>query len=407
MSYQIQYGDTLSGIAKKYNTDVNTLMNLNPYITNANKIYAGKSLSLPKAPTLETPAQQITQQAPVQQAVQQPVVETKPVVPEKTTQELATEYANNAIANNSNETQNLLGQYEKIAEQQKESLANQNKLAVGQINSQRDTVKQTYDDNARQAYINSMLAKKSIEQELSQRGLNTSGLVGSAYADIESAYGNNLATLQKSRDNSVNEIDKQLNENQLKYAIQENELLTNLENAKIELQKYNNQLAEQKYQNALNQYLNFASLDYNKSIDDRNYNYQTSRDQIADNKWNQEFGYNKLIDDRNYNYQTGRDSIADSQWQQEFDFSKKKANSTGSSTSKTSSSSTDGKYTISDDKVNNNNQLQQEATPQELLAGMKIVQGPNVVNNVYDSFSKKYFKNLEELLNYHGYASVE
>ena len=381
MSYKIQYGDTLSGIAKKYNTDVNTLMNLNPYITNANKIYAGKSLSLPeapKAPTLETPVQQITQQAPVQQAVQQPVVETKPVVPEKTTQELATEYANNAIANNSNETQNLLGQYEKIAEQQKESLANQNKLAVGQINSQRDTVKQTYDDNARQAYINSMLAKKSIEQELSQRGLNTSGLVGSAYADIESAYGNNLATLQKSRDNSVNEIDKQLNENQLKYAIQENELLTNLENAKIELQKYNNQLAEQKYQNALNQYLNFANLDYNKSIDDRNYNYQT-----------------------------GRDSIADSQWQQEFDFSKKKANSTGSSTSKTSSSSTDGKYTISDDKVNNNNQLQQEATPQELLAGMKIVQGPNVVNNVYDSFSKKYFKNLEELLNYHGYASVE
>ena len=38
-TYTIKWGDTLSGIAKNNNTDVNTLMSLNPYITNANKIY--------------------------------------------------------------------------------------------------------------------------------------------------------------------------------------------------------------------------------------------------------------------------------------------------------------------------------------------------------------------------------
>ena len=47
-TYKIKYGDTLSGIASKYNTSVNTLMSLNPYITNANKIYAGDTIKIPK-----------------------------------------------------------------------------------------------------------------------------------------------------------------------------------------------------------------------------------------------------------------------------------------------------------------------------------------------------------------------
>ena len=50
-TYTIQQGDTLSGIASKYGTNVSTLMSLNPYIKNANLIYAGKSLNLPGAQT--------------------------------------------------------------------------------------------------------------------------------------------------------------------------------------------------------------------------------------------------------------------------------------------------------------------------------------------------------------------
>ena len=45
--YTIQSGDTLSALAKKYNTTVAELMKLNPQITNPNLIYAGKSLNLP------------------------------------------------------------------------------------------------------------------------------------------------------------------------------------------------------------------------------------------------------------------------------------------------------------------------------------------------------------------------
>lgn len=282
-TYTIQKGDTLSGIAQKYGTNVSTLMSLNPYIKNANLIYAGKSLNLPGQQTATQPVQQTV--APQTTTP----VQTTPTAPIKTTQQLAEEYAQNQTANTGNDTQALLAQYEKIAEQQKQGLAKQRELSASQINSQRADVLKTYNDNARQAYINSMLGKKNVEQELSQAGLNTSGLVGSAYANVENAYGNNLATLQASRDKSIDSINKQLNESQLQYDIKENELLADIENAKLELQKYGNELAYKKYQDALSNYMDFTNYDYNKSISDRDYNYKLARDKIADDQWQKEY----------------------------------------------------------------------------------------------------------------------
>ncbi|OJH35097.1 C40 family peptidase [Cystobacter ferrugineus] len=46
-NYQIKWGDTLSGIAKKNGTTVDALMKANPQIKDANKIYAGKALNIP------------------------------------------------------------------------------------------------------------------------------------------------------------------------------------------------------------------------------------------------------------------------------------------------------------------------------------------------------------------------
>lgn len=280
-TYTIKRGDTLSGIASRYGTDVSTLMGLNPYIKNANLIYAGNSLNLP--------GQQSAQQATQTTAQPTTTQSTQAVQPTQTTQQLAEAYAKNQTANTTNDTQALLNQYEKIAEQQKQGLAKQRELSASQINSQRADVLKTYNDNARQAYINSMLGKKNVEQELSQAGLNTSGLVGSAYANVENAYGNNLATLQVSRDKSIDSINKQLNESQLQYDIKENELLADIENAKLELQKYGNELAYKKYQDALSNYMDFKNYDYNKSVSDRDYNYKLARDKVVDDQWQKEY----------------------------------------------------------------------------------------------------------------------
>ena len=44
--YVIKNGDTLAGIAARYNTTVEKLMALNPRITNANVIYAGEMIRI-------------------------------------------------------------------------------------------------------------------------------------------------------------------------------------------------------------------------------------------------------------------------------------------------------------------------------------------------------------------------
>lgn len=371
-TYKIKYGDTLSGIASKYDTSVNTLMNLNPYITNANKIYAGDTLKLPGSSSKSSNSSNKTSSSTSSK---------KTTTPSKTTQQLAEEYANKQISNNSSNTQSLLNQYEKIAEQQKQALQQSQQLTQNQINSQKNDVMQTYNDNARQAYINSMLGKKSVEQELSQAGLNTSGLLGSAYANVENAYGNNLATLQTNRDNSINDINEQLNNANIQYAIQESELLADIENAKLEIQKYGDELAYQKYQDALNNYLTFA-----------NYDYQKDRDKVSDSQWDKE--YDLAL--KQYELSKKNSTASSSSSSKGYSSS----NSNSSSSSKKSSSSSKKNSFSSSTKNDGSKKDSNKITMQDIINNLKSVPGPGVSKPIYDKYSGKYFATVNDVLEY-------
>lgn len=346
-TYTIQRGDTLSGIASRYNTTVNELMGLNPYIKNANLIYAGNSLNLPTANTNNTTTN-------TNKITLSPVV--AKTTPTKTTQQLAEEYAQSQIANATNDTNTMLAQYEKIAEQYKQGLENNKQQTLKQINAQRDTVMDNYESNARQAYINKMLAGKDVAQELSQAGLNTSGLVGSAYANVENAYGNNLATLQTNRDNSIRDIDNQVTNAELEYSAQENQLLAEIENAKLELQKYGNELAYQRYQNALANYLNFANLDYSKE-----------RDKIADEQWQKEYDFAL----RQYEDALKKNSIA----------SASSSSGSSKSTSRSSSSSSSSSSGASNWNVSNTNVEQAPALTERASQWINSMRGLENMRN--------------------------
>ena len=371
-TYKIKSGDTLSGIAKRYNTSVSTLMGLNPYIKNANLIYTGNTLKLPgQTNTVKTTGTTVATQ-PTQ------TTQAQPTQPTKTTQQLAEDYANKATSNVGNDSQALLAQYEKIAENRKNALASQQQIATNQINAQKDDVMQAYNDNARQAYINSMLAKKSMEQQLSQAGLDKTGTVGSAYANIENAYGNNLASLQANRDKSIQ--NQELNNTQLQYITKENELLADIENAKLELQKYGNQLAYQKYQDALSNYMNFANFDYSKTLIIRDYNYHVSSDKVADSQWQKE--YDLAL--------------------KQYELSKKKATSSGSSrrsSSSRKSNSSNSSKTFGD-STKTNTETTQNITLQDIIKGLQHVAGPGVSQKIYDKYSGKYFSSPDEVIKY-------
>ena len=373
-TYKIKSGDTLSGIAQKYNTSVSTLMGLNPYIKNANLIYTGNTLKLPgQTNTVKTIGTTVATQ-PTQ------TTQTQPTQPVQTTQQLAEAYANKATSNVGNDLQALLAQYEKIAENRKNALANQQQVAMNQINSQKDDVMQSYNDNARQAYINSMLAKKSMEQQLSQAGLDKTGTVGSAYANLENSYGNNLASLQANRDKSIQNINQELNNTQLQYMAKENELLADIDNARLELQKYNNELSYNRYQDALKNYMDFANYDYTKSMNDRDYNYKVDRDKVSDSQWQKE--YDLAL--------------------KQYELSKKKSSSSGSSGSSSSSrkSSSSSNSKTFGDSTKTNTETTQNITLQDIIKGLQHIAGPGVSQKIYDKYSGKYFSSPDEVIQY-------
>ena len=377
-TYKIKYGDTLSGIASKYNTSVSTLMSLNPYITNANKIYAGNTLNLPGTSTSSSSKSSSSNSS-------------SNTTTSKTTQQLAEEYAKQQTSNSSNDTQALLNQYEKIAEQQKQTLQQQQQLTQNQINSQKDDVMQTYNNNARQAYINSMLGKKSVEQQLSQAGLNTSGLLGSAYANVENSYGNNLATLQTNRDNSINDINEQLNNANIQYAIQESELLADIENAKLEIQKYGDELAYQKYQDALNNYLTFT-----------NYDYQKDRDKVSDSQWDKEYDLALKQYELSKKNSTASSSRSYSSSNSISSNSTSKSRSKSFSNSKSSSNSNSS----SGNKKINTNSITIEEVLDNLEYNKKIPSyrstGSSQEAIIHDKYSGKDFTSVEAVIKYYA-----
>lgn len=90
MSYTIQKGDTLGRLASQWSTTVQDIMRANPYITDPNKIYTGKTLAQPgraapaattKAPAAAPIAPAATTQAPggtTQQPDQHPLTGFQP-----------------------------------------------------------------------------------------------------------------------------------------------------------------------------------------------------------------------------------------------------------------------------------------------------------------------------------------
>ena len=66
---------------------------------------------------------------------------------------------------------------------------------------------------------------------------------------------------------------------------------------------------------------------FNRFTDQRNFNYQQGRDNVADQHWDKTFDYQKLRDsvadshwDKNFDYQKQRDNVSDSHWEKNFNY---------------------------------------------------------------------------------------
>jgi hypothetical protein len=113
---------------------------------------------------------------------------------------------------------------------------------------------------------------------------------------------------------------------------------------------YNQQLAsmipeleQRAYQRYYDNYnLNLSTANALMARDDSLYGRY--RDKVADAQWLTNYNYNKWVDNRDYNYQKSRDRVEDSHWIKEYNLSKKSAASKGGSGGSGYGSSQGGGY---------------------------------------------------------------
>lgn len=275
-NYTVQSGDTLSKIASKYGTDVNTLMGLNPGIKNANMIYSGSSLNVS--------APQVAQVAQVAQSVQSPMVtptlQNVPTTPTLSANDYATQDANayrQTLAGLITGQQTADDTTNKAIEMRKQQAATT--LEAGKVG-----IQQTGEDNARQAYINKMMAEKSLGQELSQAGLNTTGTVGTAYSNLVNSYGENVNTINSDMSKAKANVDTTIANSNNQYDITSME--TSAEQAKT-LLALKQSIEEQVYSRYTDSYSKKkAEEQYNEGV--KQY-YETLAREQAQQEWQNKF----------------------------------------------------------------------------------------------------------------------
>lgn len=95
-------------------------------------------------------------------------------------------------------------------DRQEELLREQNRLAVEQgvnrLNAQKSNINQSADENARQAYVQYMQSQKALPQQLASQGVS-GGATETANLGLQTAYQNNVNTINMNKANRLQEID--------------------------------------------------------------------------------------------------------------------------------------------------------------------------------------------------------
>lgn len=194
-------------------------------------------------------------------------------------------------------------QYAEIQAQQEAAKRAAVDQAVGQLNGQKTTLNQNYQDLYRQLYLDRRNAEKDLPQQLAAMGVS-GGMTESSALGIKTSYAEALRQGEQAKQNTLSGIEQAITDARFSGDIS---------------------IADQAAQNAKDQLASYAStLGAMQGQDNwnRQFSYQGLMDMIGQNNYQQEFGYQQFLNDRNFNYQAGRDQTADNQWQQQFDWGK-------------------------------------------------------------------------------------
>lgn len=201
----------------------------------------------------------------------------------------ADEYAKKYAQALKEQSQYLVNQQNQAKQSAMNTIENERLNAVNTLNSSKDSIRQTAEENAKQANINRMLALKDNQSAMSRNGLSTQGIVGSQVNSINNSYGSNLNSILKDRANQLKSVDDQINSTNLQYDTNKINTANQYDQAIAEL---NSQIDT----NALNQYnTSVAQFLAQKQQELENQNAEADR-QEAIRQFNEQLAYQKEQD---------------------------------------------------------------------------------------------------------------
>lgn len=188
-TYTIKYGDTLSSIARNAGLSTQDIMRLNPTITDPNKIYAGRTLSLSATPATPTPA---PTPAPVTTPTT-PTTPTKPTIADVASKVTVPDYTEDP-------TLAALGSGYKTAATQTLDEEAIRKATRDRFQAQIDAVNQIYNQKKAEAKVQGT-GRLGTTNAINAR----SGLLGSDFGAA------NTATTEQYNNDILNSIDSEMN----------------------------------------------------------------------------------------------------------------------------------------------------------------------------------------------------
>ena len=325
MNYTIKDGDTLFGIAKKFNMDMQELADANN-IADPDEIYAGTKLTIPGASNTTSTSQ--------------PTTSTTTPTASKPTYTAPTYTQSNAVT----EAQNLLNA----------QLANKPGAYQSQWQTQlNDTIDKILNREAFSYDLNGDALYQQYKDKYIQQGKLAMGdAIGQASA-MTGGYGNSYAQsvgqqAYQAQLQNLNDIVPELYQMAYDKYNQEGQDLYN-QYAMLGAEEdrdygiYRDQMAdwltERDY--LANRYDSERNFDYSKYVDDRDFGYGSYRDAVSDYQWQ-----------TSLDYQKDRDKVADAQWDKEYQLAASKVVDTsgGNDTTGDDDTPTGGSISASDIK---------------------------------------------------------
>lgn len=298
----------------------------------------------------------------------------------------------------------------------------QTDFAIEKINQQKEQSTKDYTREQKASYVDYMkqINPYSVDAEkLAANGLQNSGYGESSRVSMWNTYQNRYATARESYNNAILNYDNGIKEAQLANSSALAQIAYNSLQQELELSiqgfQYKNSLIQQKeaslnqvnqrfdnkYQNVLAEVT--AELERQMQIDKIEQEYelelkkilqQYEESSLRHNEWMKEFDATQKQRAEENELSWKKLKLEEEKNNRDYQLALASANRAISNASN---------YTVS---TSINNSVKKPSSAKDVIANMKTKSGPGISKPVVDGYSGKSFKNIDELLNYYGYAMV-